>query len=285
MPQCTPLASDAENAAGMSVDTAWKDFTTGDPSTVIAYVEAGINWHNGDAPELRNRVYLNPKELPTPSDPDGQPGLNADDFAVYNGVATPDAKDDGVVDPEDIIVRFSDGADGVRATGEADGKGYVDDISGWDFYTGCLIVGPSHSPTLHLNGDSFHSSDAQGYHAHRPVPTSTDSKSTSTGLSSGWSWRPGAEISPDTESTSPRPQAGPGSHHGRPDAASVHPCPNRLRARLRRRDAGRCRAAPLRSPRPLAHRANRTFCPHSHTIVWPNGQLAYCSVEDRPLDR
>jgi hypothetical protein len=134
MPQCTPLASDAENAAGMSVDTAWKDFTTGDPSTVIAYVEGGINWHNGDAAELRNRVYLNAKELPTPSDPDGQPGLNADDFAVYNGVATPDANDNGVVDPEDIIVRFSDGADGVRATGEADGNGYVDDISGWDFY-------------------------------------------------------------------------------------------------------------------------------------------------------
>jgi hypothetical protein len=134
MPQCTPLASDPENAAGMSVDTAWKDFTTGDPSTVIAYVEGGINWHNGDAAELRNRVYLNPKELPTPSDPDGQLGLNADDFAVYNGVATPDANDNGVVDPEDIIVRFSDGADGVRATGEADGNGYVDDISGWDFY-------------------------------------------------------------------------------------------------------------------------------------------------------
>ena len=134
MPQCTPLASDPENAAGMSVDTAWKDFTTGDPSTVIAYVEGGINWHNGDAAELRNRVYLNPKELPTPSDPDGQPGLNADDFAVYDGVATPDANDNGVVDPEDIIVRFSDGADGVRATGEADGNGYVDDISGWDFY-------------------------------------------------------------------------------------------------------------------------------------------------------
>ncbi len=134
MPQCNPTATDPENAAGMSVDSAWRDFTTGDPSTVIAYVEGGINWHNGDAAELRNRVYLNPKELPTPSNPDSQPGLNADDYALYNGVATPDANDNGVVDPEDIIVRFSDGADGVRATGEADGNGYVDDISGWDFY-------------------------------------------------------------------------------------------------------------------------------------------------------
>ena len=134
MPQCTPAATDPENAAGMSVDRAWRDYTTGDPSTVIAYVEGGINWHNGDAQELRNRVYLNPRELPDPTNPDGQPGLNADDYAVYDGVATPDANGNGVVDPEDIIVRFSDGADGYRASGKSDGNGYVDDISGWDFY-------------------------------------------------------------------------------------------------------------------------------------------------------
>ncbi len=134
MPQCNPAASDPEGAAGMSVDSAWRDYTAGDPSTVIAYVEGGINWHAGDAQKLRNRVYLNPKELPDPTNPDGQPGLNADDYAIYNGVPTPDANDNGVVDPEDIIVRFSDGVDGYGATGKTDGNGYVDDISGWDFY-------------------------------------------------------------------------------------------------------------------------------------------------------
>ena len=41
------------------------------PSTVIAYIEGGINWHNGDAAELRNRVYLNAGELPPPTTPDG----------------------------------------------------------------------------------------------------------------------------------------------------------------------------------------------------------------------
>jgi hypothetical protein len=122
MPQCTPAATDPEGAAGMSVDTAWKDFTTGDPSTVIAYVEGGINWHNGDANELRDRVYLNAGELPPPTTPVDDGVLNADDYSDTN-----DYNGNGVVDPEDIIKRFSDGVDD-------DHNGYTDDISGWDFY-------------------------------------------------------------------------------------------------------------------------------------------------------
>ena len=127
MPQCSPGATDPESAAGMSVDTAWRDYTAGDPSTVIAYVEGGINWHNHDAEELRNRVYLNAGELPAPTNEDSQPGLDAGDYETFGGTATQDANGNGVVDPEDIIVRFSDGLDD-------DGNGYVDDISGWDFY-------------------------------------------------------------------------------------------------------------------------------------------------------
>src|SRR4051812_44590600 len=37
LPRCTPGAKDPEGAAGMSVDTAWRDYTTGSPDTVIAY--------------------------------------------------------------------------------------------------------------------------------------------------------------------------------------------------------------------------------------------------------
>jgi hypothetical protein len=133
MPQCTkpppngvgtPGATDpygAYPAAGMSVDKAWKEFTAGNGKTVIAYIEAGINWRNNPA-ELANRVFLNAGELPAPTTPvdDGQ--LNARDYGD-----TPDANGNGLVDPEDIIVRFSNGSDG-------DGNGYTDDISGWDFY-------------------------------------------------------------------------------------------------------------------------------------------------------
>lgn len=123
MPQCTRLtATDPENSAGMSVDSAWRDFTPGRGDTVIAYVEGGINWHNGDAPELANRVFLNKGELPAPTTDNHDGTLSALDYAD-----TPDANSNGIVDPEDIIVRYSDGRDD-------DGNGYTDDISGWDFY-------------------------------------------------------------------------------------------------------------------------------------------------------
>ncbi len=126
IPQCTPNAQDPEGSAGMFVDKAWHDFTTGDGAT-IAYIEGGINWHGGDAPELANRVYLNRGELPAPTTPaQGQqacPGqLCAADYSN-----TPDANNNGIVDPEDLIARYSDGRDD-------DHNGYTDDISGWDFY-------------------------------------------------------------------------------------------------------------------------------------------------------
>src|SRR5215472_3448733 len=43
MPHCAPAASDPEGASGMSIDKAWAKYSTGDPHTVIAYVEGGIN--------------------------------------------------------------------------------------------------------------------------------------------------------------------------------------------------------------------------------------------------
>ena len=66
IPPSTPNATDPEGAAGMSVDRAWRDFTTGRPDTVIAYIEGGINWHAGDAAELANKVFINRRELPPP---------------------------------------------------------------------------------------------------------------------------------------------------------------------------------------------------------------------------
>src|SRR5205809_4597447 len=39
MPMCAPAAADPEDASGMSLDRAWKRFTTGRGDTTIAYVE------------------------------------------------------------------------------------------------------------------------------------------------------------------------------------------------------------------------------------------------------
>ncbi|MSO42304.1 MAG: hypothetical protein EXQ70_10505 [Solirubrobacterales bacterium] len=152
--QCTPGA-DAGASAGMNIgrttssptaDSAWSDFTIGNPDTRIAYIEGGINWHNGDAAELRNRVFLNQGELPTPTDPDGLTDqLSASDYETFNATAPPDANGNGVVDPEDIIVRFSDGVDD-------DGNGYADDISGWDFYNDQNDPATLDSTYGHANG-------------------------------------------------------------------------------------------------------------------------------------
>ncbi|WP_329521265.1 FG-GAP-like repeat-containing protein [Spirillospora sp. NBC_01491] len=130
MPRCTPGAKDPENASGMSVDKAWREYTTGSPDVLIAYVEGGINWHNGDGAELADKVYLNTGELPVPEgstahDRNGDGVVTAADYAGDPRVK--DANGNGRTDPEDLIAAFSDGEDD-------DGNGFTDDISGWDFY-------------------------------------------------------------------------------------------------------------------------------------------------------
>ena len=129
MPMCAPNAQDPEDASGMSLGvdpsgqgrSAWKQFSAGSPKTVIAYVEGGINWQNQPA-ELADKVFLNRGELPRPTTPKKGGGLNARDYSD-----TKDSNGNDIVDPEDILVRFSDGVDD-------DHNGYTDDISGWDFY-------------------------------------------------------------------------------------------------------------------------------------------------------
>ena len=51
----------------------------------------------------------------------------------------------GFVDPEDILVEFSDGDDD-------DHNGYTDDISGWDFYDDQNDPGTVDSAYGHANG-------------------------------------------------------------------------------------------------------------------------------------
>src|SRR4051795_2736219 len=126
MPQCTPSARDPENAAGMSLDKAWRRFTPGNGRTVIAYIEGGINWHH-DPQELADKVFLNKGELPKPTTPGKGRRICHAALCAADYSDTKDANENDVVDPEDIIVRFSNGRDD-------DGNGYRDDISGWDFY-------------------------------------------------------------------------------------------------------------------------------------------------------
>lgn len=164
IPVCTKAtAHDPENSAGMFIDQAWNQYSTGSPETVIAYVEGGINWHHGDAQELADKVFLNWRELPVPGT--NQRGSSVADydldrdgsFTASDYKKDPRVKDfngNGVIDPEDVIVAFScfdaanqsvgaiteqnpDGSYGCSNGAQNvdnDGNGYPHDISGWDFY-------------------------------------------------------------------------------------------------------------------------------------------------------
>src|SRR3954447_2598677 len=145
-----------------SAPQAWAT-TTGRPDVTIAVLDSGIMWNNWGKPEgqVRVKIRLNAGEVPLPqadrttsTDPlvpdcaalaarAGKRDLNGDgvfnviDYACdkrvdpqpEHGVGARlngDPKGPPVLDPEDVIIAFSDGTD-------ADGNGYTDDIAGWDF--------------------------------------------------------------------------------------------------------------------------------------------------------
>lgn len=91
LPRCAPNARDPENASGMSIDQAWSSFSTGEPTVVLAYIEAGINWHGSDVQDPANKVFLNIGELPWPEDAAGRTH------------ATYDLNRDGVVNAADHV--------------------------------------------------------------------------------------------------------------------------------------------------------------------------------------
>jgi MYXO-CTERM domain-containing protein len=136
--------------SGNNVDAAWQ-LTIGDPRVLIAVLDSGIEW---DDPDLLLKAAINPGELPRPQDASGTTReYDANGDGVFNvadylddpripcGTAMPhplracrgadgmpnDPNRNGVFDAGDLIRVFSDGTDG-------DANGYVDDISGWDFF-------------------------------------------------------------------------------------------------------------------------------------------------------
>lgn len=110
--------------AGMSVDEAWK-ITTGRPDVIVAILDSGIVY---DA-DTAGKAALNAGELPLPQ---GSPVHDANGdgvFNVHDYVGDPNVVDDGngILDPRDLILSFSDAIDD-------DGNGYVDDLCGWDVH-------------------------------------------------------------------------------------------------------------------------------------------------------
>lgn len=133
------LRSDSDNtlvpgASGISADQAWK-VTTGRPDVVIGILDSGVQYDHED---LRNKIWLNRGELPVPSpaggctaapatdphDCNGDGVFNVQDYAGDPAVS--DVNGDGALSRGDLSV-FDNGVDD-------DSNGYVDDLSGYDFY-------------------------------------------------------------------------------------------------------------------------------------------------------
>ena len=131
------------------VDQAWRT-TTGRPDVTIAVVDSGIKWNDLAAMrDLRAKTRLDQAEVPVPRADRARASEEGLDCAAFTGDGY-DRNRDGVfnvidyacdtrvdpdpplgvgppiLDPQDVLIAFSDGTD-------ADGNGYVDDIVGWDF--------------------------------------------------------------------------------------------------------------------------------------------------------
>lgn len=121
--------------SGIGADRAWR-VTTGRFDVLLAFGDTGISWQDTN---IVNKVYVNIGELPLPQDSrgreassydyDGNGLVNVADWVDDPRVDWDAGRDraDGMLDPSDLIYTFSDGVDD-------DGNGYIDDISGWDFF-------------------------------------------------------------------------------------------------------------------------------------------------------
>jgi hypothetical protein len=127
-PESTDPAA-PQTIPGINCTGAWK-IHTGRPEIIIADLDNGLaDFHE---PELADRFFINTGELPTPQD-GGTPcayDCNGDGrISCSDYLNDPRVTHDGraYVDPQDLIDAFADGVDG-------DANGFVDDISGWDFF-------------------------------------------------------------------------------------------------------------------------------------------------------
>jgi hypothetical protein len=155
----------AHLADAKDVDQAWRT-STGRPDVAIAVTDSGIKWNDpGTMRDIRFKTRVSTGETPRPQKTRAQATEPGEDCATYTGTGL-DGRDlnrDGVfnvkdyacdmrvsadpangagatfeasdgatregkpmLDPQDVLIAFSDGKDD-------DGNGYPDDMVGWDF--------------------------------------------------------------------------------------------------------------------------------------------------------
>lgn len=126
---------EVEYGSGNRADKAWR-YSGGRFDVRVGIMDSGVDWSSGD---LINKFYLHSPELPLPQMGNGETAsdydMNGDGIFNIQDYAE-DARVDwsagpfvglGILDVSDLLYTFSDGVDD-------DGNGYIDDISGWDFF-------------------------------------------------------------------------------------------------------------------------------------------------------
>ncbi|HEX8647886.1 MAG TPA: hypothetical protein VF715_13375 [Thermoleophilaceae bacterium] len=127
-------------------DTAWT-VTTGRPDVRIAVLDSGFEWNDAKNADLRFKTWLNRGELPRPNhsgpdlvggvscgsygdahDANGDNVFNLLDYACDSRLRKdmPRNVNPSLLDPQDVLIAFSDGDDD-------DGNGFADDMVGWDY--------------------------------------------------------------------------------------------------------------------------------------------------------
>jgi MYXO-CTERM domain-containing protein len=133
--------AELEMGSGIAANVAWET-TTGRWDVLLAVADSGVQWGHND---IVNKLYINAEEVPPPVcadgleaedyDCDGNGLINIQDWLDDERVDIAAGRDaaDGVLDPSDLIyTEFGPEWDGV----DNDANGYIDDISGWDFFGG-----------------------------------------------------------------------------------------------------------------------------------------------------
>ncbi|MEC7986104.1 MAG: FG-GAP-like repeat-containing protein [Myxococcota bacterium] len=127
--------AESDFGSGNRLDRALR-INAGRHDVVVAVLDSGFLWKEED---LRRKYYLHKPELPLPQFANGEEAsdydLNGDGiFSIDDYEEDPRVAYDAgitgsndVLDVSDLLYTFSDGIDD-------DGNGYVDDISGWDFF-------------------------------------------------------------------------------------------------------------------------------------------------------
>ncbi|MGB0638683.1 MAG: S8 family serine peptidase [Myxococcota bacterium] len=131
--------AELELGSGIAANVAFET-TTGRWDVILAVADSGVQWHHND---IVNKLYINTGELPPPvcedgaiaedHDCDGNGLVNVQDWAFDPRVTMDAGRDEGddTLDPSDLIYTvWGEEWDGV----DNDGNGYIDDISGWDFF-------------------------------------------------------------------------------------------------------------------------------------------------------